>query len=399
MLSRIANSLGEAGMAVGMQQLKSASEQELLDKKDAMDQAREQRILEAQAKIQENANIREDKKDEIKRGEQMTDQQWAINQADAKLAAEHAYAKDPTNPEYMKTMASIDANKAQVDASRANVGMLNQNTRKSEYELSQLTDPNSVHNQEQSTKLKTEQAKEKLESLKSDLNYKMINGETDEIKKDAEEKLWALQSVTSNEARTKETTEEKLMPDGTTKFIKRAFDTRTHEWIEPTNPVSKGKYRDDIDNKTDFTELLKGVENSKRGQTSSAGAKGEMQTMPETARDPGYKIKPAQDDSYEELERVGRGKGNAMLEKYNGDSDADLKAAAAYNWGEGNLDKTIAYASKNNLNWRDLVPAETKEYLNRYEKLKAANFEVANNASQNRIKTNASDFSKYLPKG
>ena len=39
------------------------------------------------------------------------------------------------------------------------------------------------------------------------------------------------------------------------------------------------------------------------------------------------------------------------------------KAEAAYNWGEGNLNKAIEKASKSGGDWRDELPKETKGYI------------------------------------
>lgn len=71
--------------------------------------------------------------------------------------------------------------------------------------------------------------------------------------------------------------------------------------------------------------------------TSSKGALGENQVMPFTAKDPGYGVKPAQDDSPEELARVGRDYLGAMVARY---QDPTL-VLAAYNAGPGMVDDWI----------------------------------------------------------
>ena len=50
--------------------------------------------------------------------------------------------------------------------------------------------------------------------------------------------------------------------------------------------------------------------------TSPKGAEGEMQVMRKTQRDPGFGVKPAQDNSADEIARVGRDYLNAMLKKF-----------------------------------------------------------------------------------
>lgn len=75
--------------------------------------------------------------------------------------------------------------------------------------------------------------------------------------------------------------------------------------------------------------------------TSPAGAKGEMQVMDGTNLDPGFGVKPAQDDSLDERARVGRDYIAAMVKRY-----ADpAKALAAYNAGPGTVDNAIKAAT------------------------------------------------------
>lgn len=91
--------------------------------------------------------------------------------------------------------------------------------------------------------------------------------------------------------------------------------------------------------------------------TSPKGAQGEMQVMPATARDPGFGIKPAADDSPEELARVGREYRRAMLERYKGDTD---KMFAAYNAGPGAVDAAVKAHGDG---WLAHMPDETRGYV------------------------------------
>ena len=88
---------------------------------------------------------------------------------------------------------------------------------------------------------------------------------------------------------------------------------------------------------------------------SPKGARGLMQLMPETARNPGFGITPARDNSSAENLRVGTEYLNAMLQKYNGNLEYAL---AAYNWGPGNTDKWIAQGAD-----PAKLPAETRNYI------------------------------------
>lgn len=113
-----------------------------------------------------------------------------------------------------------------------------------------------------------------------------------------------------------------------------------------------------------FTDKLRHLESRGRDYdekgnilTSSKGARGRMQTMPATLRDPGFGVKPAQNNSVDEMNRVGRDFGNAMLRRYGNEKDA----AMAYNWGPGNVDKWIAGGRKGP------VPGETRQYASNFK--------------------------------
>lgn len=88
--------------------------------------------------------------------------------------------------------------------------------------------------------------------------------------------------------------------------------------------------------------------------TSEKGAKGEMQVMPGTSRDPGFGVKPARDNSPDELARVGRDYAQTLLARY-----GDPKIAAiAYNMGPGATDKWLAAGAD-----VSKLPKETQGYV------------------------------------
>lgn len=93
--------------------------------------------------------------------------------------------------------------------------------------------------------------------------------------------------------------------------------------------------------------------------TKYGTAKGEMQVLDGTKRDPGFGVQPAADDSPEERARVGRDYLAAMVREYDGDVS---KALAAYNWGPGNLDKAV---KEHGPNWLQAAPQETRSYVER----------------------------------
>jgi len=88
--------------------------------------------------------------------------------------------------------------------------------------------------------------------------------------------------------------------------------------------------------------------------TSPKGALGEMQVMPATARDPGFGIKAARDNSPEELRRVGDEYAGVLLNRYR---DPKL-AMIAYNMGPGATDKWLAAGAD-----ISKLPKETQGYI------------------------------------
>jgi hypothetical protein len=93
---------------------------------------------------------------------------------------------------------------------------------------------------------------------------------------------------------------------------------------------------------------------------SPKGAMYASQVMPATARDPGFGITPARDQSPEEYNRVGREYYGAMLNKYNGNEQL---AQAAYNAGPGRVDQAIKMSQQRGGNPLQYLPTETQQYV------------------------------------
>lgn len=85
---------------------------------------------------------------------------------------------------------------------------------------------------------------------------------------------------------------------------------------------------------------------------SSVGARGLTQIMPDTARDPGWGVKPVNMASEDDQLRFGAEYLSKMIDRYDGDTS---KALAAYNWGAGNADKWGGDTRS--------LPEETRNYL------------------------------------
>lgn len=88
---------------------------------------------------------------------------------------------------------------------------------------------------------------------------------------------------------------------------------------------------------------------------SPKGARGLMQVMPATARDPGFGIRPSNGTPEDDV-RVGREYRRKMQDRYNGDP---AKMWAAYNAGPGRVDAALQRGG----NWLDHMPAETRNYV------------------------------------
>ena len=120
--------------------------------------------------------------------------------------------------------------------------------------------------------------------------------------------------------------------------------------------------------------------------TSPKGAMFAAQVMPATANKPGFGITPAQSQTPEEYNRVGREYYNAMYKKFNSDP---YKAAAAYNAGPGRVLQAEKQAQENGGDYRDYLPAETQQYLKKLQGMNHA--EISTTSIQTRPDANTSD--------
>lgn len=95
--------------------------------------------------------------------------------------------------------------------------------------------------------------------------------------------------------------------------------------------------------------------------TSPKGARYAMQVMPDTAKAPGFGIRPAADDSPAEYNRVGREYLGALVKKYGNVA----QALGAYNAGPGALDEAVAKAKQDGRpeSWGAYLPKETQDYI------------------------------------
>lgn len=83
---------------------------------------------------------------------------------------------------------------------------------------------------------------------------------------------------------------------------------------------------------------------------------GLFQVMPDTARDPGFGIRPW-NGTAEDLNRVGMEYRRAMQARYSGDLS---KMWGAYNAGPGKVDRLL---DQHGDNWLQHAPRETRDYV------------------------------------
>ena len=88
---------------------------------------------------------------------------------------------------------------------------------------------------------------------------------------------------------------------------------------------------------------------------SPKGARGLMQVMPATARDPGFGIRPSSGSQADDV-RVGREYLAKMQQRYGGDM---AKVWAAYNAGPGRVDQALQGGG----DWLARLPKETRDYV------------------------------------
>src|SRR5580765_3359944 len=114
-----------------------------------------------------------------------------------------------------------------------------------------------------------------------------------------------------------------------------------------------------------FAPEIEYAENTPDDVVSSAGARGRMQVRPATAARPGYEVEPARDQTIAEYNRVGVDYWHALQREYG----SPALAAAAYNWGPGNLNMALAaYGDprKGKISERDFIkrlPETVKDYV------------------------------------
>jgi hypothetical protein len=134
-------------------------------------------------------------------------------------------------------------------------------------------------------------------------------------------------------------------------------------------------------------DSVKGIEsdNNPNAENPNSHAKGAYQLMDDTAKQ--YGVDPFD-------EKASRGAAQKLLQHDLAKFGDMRKALAAYDWGEGNLDKDInGYKDKKGVwhaghgdQWDQFLPKETSDYLNKYDAygvdLNLADYDPSNSAAQ-----------------
>jgi hypothetical protein len=131
----------------------------------------------------------------------------------------------------------------------------------------------------------------------------------------------------------------------------------------PKLPADTGSYDSEFRKIRDIESGNRDYDSAGRPIVSPKGARFAAQVMPATSGDPGFGVKPAANTGAEEFNRVGRDYFTAMKNKY-GNSEL---AAAAYNAGPGRVDKILQKAKETGRNWKEMLPAETQKYLEKFK--------------------------------
>lgn len=108
--------------------------------------------------------------------------------------------------------------------------------------------------------------------------------------------------------------------------------------------------------------------NGNNNATSSTGAKGLYQFMPDTAYEYSKRLfgtgtHDASSLSPEQQKAMANAYFSDLLKEFNGNAE---EAIAAYNWGQGNVEKDV---KEHGANWLDYAPQETQNYVEKYERL------------------------------
>jgi hypothetical protein len=140
-----------------------------------------------------------------------------------------------------------------------------------------------------------------------------------------------------------------------------ALDTSVNADYSLFGPGSAPSKASAVANQSSVIPRVESGNNDKA--VSPKGASAAWQVMGATAKDPGFGVTPAKDNSPQELNRVGEDYWNALHQKYGNPTYADI----AYNMGPGDTDKWIANGAK----WSNLS-RETKDYISQTNLLRSA---------------------------
>lgn len=133
-----------------------------------------------------------------------------------------------------------------------------------------------------------------------------------------------------------------------------SVDASVHMPDSPYVEIARSAAKNEGIDENIFLRQIKQESNFNPSATSSAGAIGIAQFMPETAADLGV-------DPYDPIASL---KASArLMAQYVRQYGAYDKALAAYNAGPGGVAKAIAMCASASRNWRDCLPSETQEYI------------------------------------
>ncbi|MGE5877651.1 transglycosylase SLT domain-containing protein [Klebsiella variicola] len=130
-------------------------------------------------------------------------------------------------------------------------------------------------------------------------------------------------------------------------------------------------------NKIDLDVIENNESSGNNNAVSKTGAKGILQFEPATSREYskrlfGHEVSDASTLSLQQQKEMANAYFNDLLKEFHGNTN---QAVAAYNEGQGNVEKDIQEAKDHGGEWLDYAPKETRDYVHKYDAMTEGNYD------------------------